>query len=100
MTASRVANSRRSGSGASSFSQSLWGAADRSTALAAMLDLDYCARPQPHDLRRRVFEPDPHREPLRHAYPIERAFYVGNRTRHIDLILIENAPANAVHDAA
>src|SRR6516225_1144449 len=98
MSANRVANSSRSGFAASNRSQFARRPAGRSTALAAMLDLDYRARSQPHELCRRVLEADADRESLRHAHPVERALHVGDRAGQVDAILIEHPPANTVNN--
>src|SRR5215469_590113 len=100
MSASRVANSNCSEFGASNRSQSVRRLVGRSTALTAMLDLDYRARSQPHDLRRRILQADAYRESLRHTHPVERALHVGNRAGQGDSILIQHPPANAVDDTA
>src|SRR5215472_516944 len=100
MSANRVANSNCSEFGASSRNQFVCPADCRSTALAAMLDLDHRARSQPHDLWRRILQADAYRESLRHTHPVERALHVGNRAGHVDSILIQHPPANAVDGPA
>src|SRR5215469_8091963 len=99
ISASRRANSRRSVLGASSRNQLVCRRPGRSTALRAMVDLNYCGRPQPHDPWRWAFEADAHRESLRHAHPVERALDIRSRAGQIDLILIEHAPADAVDNS-
>ena len=64
-----------------------------------MLDLDHCARTQLHEVFRRIFEPDTHREALRNPHPIHRPFHVRHRTWEIDALLIQNAPPDAIDDA-
>src|SRR5215469_2205768 len=65
-----------------------------------MLDLDYGARAEPHELWRWVFQSDTYRESLLYAHPVERALHVGNRPGQIDSILIHHPPADAVDDPA
>src|SRR5215467_8645192 len=96
MSAKRVVNSNRSGLGPSSRSQFARSAECGSAALTAMVDLDHRTRSEPHDPWRWAFQPDANRESLRYAYPVERAFDVGNRAGQVDSILIHHPPANAV----
>src|SRR5262245_18485743 len=100
MSASRMANSNCSELDASRRNQFVCRADCRSTALATMLDLDYRARSQPHDLRRRILQADAYRESLCHTHPVERALHVGIRAGHVDSILIQHPPTNAVDNPA
>src|SRR5215470_15294695 len=100
MSANRVANSSRSGFGASNRSQFVRRTACRSTALTAMVDLDYGTGSQAHHPWWRTLQANTDWEALRDTHPIERALHVGNRARKVDSILVHHSPADAVNDSA
>src|ERR1700730_7011391 len=65
----------------------------------AMLDLHDSARAQPHELFRRVFEPDTHWEALSNTYPIQRPLHVRWRAREIDPLCVQHAPSDTFDGA-
>ena len=80
-----IARNRRRGA-------STWQAAPCFTSTAALA-------PRRISVRGGFFQPDAHGETLRHAHPIQRPLDIRHRARQIYPLLIEHAPADAVHDA-
>src|SRR5262245_13697428 len=97
MSASRAANASRPGRGPSSRPSCAKLPARASAAGGAMLDLDDGAGAQAHQLLRGTLEAHAHRKALRNPHPVHRSLDIRDGARQIDPLLIEDAPADALH---